>query len=330
MLLEKLTQITGVSGREEKVAEFIESEIKDHVDEILHDNIGSLIGVKKGYGTNKKKIMASAHMDEIGFCAVTVTDDGFIKVRNVGGIGLHMTYGARIRFENGIIGVVGSDAPVTDIKPDEYHLLTVDIGASSKEDAMKLVDIGDFASYIGTYEELQNGNVIAKAMDDRVGCYILMRSLLEQKQPYHDIYYVFSVQEEVGLRGAKTAANLIGPDEGIAVDITGAHDTPDCKGRCNTVLGGGAAIKVMDNSVICDRGIINKMVSLCEENEINYQKDVLRGAGTDAGAICLTHNGVKSGGISIPTRYGHGPVSLVNRTDVENCISLLKAYAEAE
>lgn len=318
----------GVSGREEEVAAFIEEEIRPFTDEICYDNLGSLIGIKRGYGTNKKKIMVSAHMDEIGFCVVSIEENGLLKVRNVGGIGLHLTYGSRIKFRNGLIGVIGSDSPITEIKQEDMHLINVDIGAFSKEEALKWVQIGDMACYMGEYAELLDGNIASKAMDNRVGCYILIRALKEQKQPYHDIYYVFSVQEEVGLRGARTAADKIEPDEGIAVDITGSFDTPDCKGRCNTVLGRGAAIKIMDNSTICHQKIIEKMIRLCETNSIPYQRDVLRGAGTDAGAICTTHAGVKVGGISIPTRYGHSPNSIVNKEDVESCIRLLKVYVE--
>ena len=324
-----MTQAFGVSGREDEISALLKAEATPFVDSFLEAGLYSVIGFKKGSLPNAKKIMISAHKDEIGFCVVAITGKGLIKVRPVGGIPVALTYGNRVRFENGIIGVVGCDCNIDDVKGDITKLY-IDIGAKDKEDAQKFLSVGDFACYHAEYTELQNGRVSAKALDDRIGCYIMMECMKKYPHPAHDVYYVFSSQEEVGLRGAKTSAQAILPDEGIAVDISGSFDTPDTGDKGNVVLGGGAAIKVMDNAVICDRFMVDKMKKIAEEKGIKAQLDVLAGGGTDAGAINQTGSGIRSGGISIPTRFGRGPISMVEMADVQACIDLLGEYLAAE
>jgi endoglucanase len=330
MLLKDLTQTFGVSGYEKGIREVIINSIKDYADEITVDAIGNIIALKKGNGENKKRIMASAHMDEIGFSVVSVTDKGYLKVRPVGGLSAHTSFMNRIRFKNEVVGIVCCGEPVDGIKPADINKLYIDIGAKSKEDALKLIKIGEIASYVGEYVELANNRVTAKALDDRIGCYVQVEALKKMTAPYNDVYFVFSVQEEVGLRGAKVAANRINPDLGIAVDITGSFDTPDGAGKGNAVLGEGAAVKVMDGSVICDEYLVEEMVKTAEQNGIKYQLDVLAAGGTDAGAINLSNDGVKSSGISIPERYAHSPNGIVDMFDVECCINLLVKFADRE
>ena len=325
MLLEKLTQAFGVSGFESEVAKIVVGEISGHVDEIITDPLGNVIALKRGNGKDKKRIMVSAHMDEIGFSALKITDDGYIKVKKMGGVSAFTSFMNRVVFKNGISGIIGCTEKIEKIEAADIGKLYVDIGVSSKEEAQKLVEIGEPASYESAYKELCNGCVTAKALDDRIGCYILIESVKKIREAYNDIYFVFSVQEEVGLIGATVSAERIKPDIGIAVDITGAFDTPDNK-EGNTVLGGGAAIKVLDNSVICDENLVREMVLCAKNGNIPYQRDVLAGGGTDAGAINKSGSGVKACAVSIPTRYGHSPHGIVSMKDVAACIDLLSAF----
>lgn len=330
MLLKDLTQAFGVSGYEKGVTKVIVDNIKYYADNISIDAIGNIIAFKKGNGANKLKIMAAAHMDEIGFCVVSITEKGFLKVRPVGGLSAHTSYMNRVCFKNGVVGTISCGEGIDGVKPADINKLYIDIGAKSKEDALSLVKIGEIASYVGEYVELANNRVSAKALDNRIGCYVQIEALKKITTPYNDVYMVFSVQEEVGLRGAKVAANRINPDLGIAVDITGSFDTPEGAGKGNAVFGEGAAIKVMDGSVICDEYLVEEMVKTAEENNIKCQLDVLAAGGTDAGAINLSNDGVKTAGISIPERYAHTPVGVVDMFDVDCCIDLLVKYCDRE
>lgn len=327
MLLKDLTQAFGVSGFESEVASIVIKNIKDYVDDITIDAIGNVIALKRGSGEFKKKIMASAHMDEIGFAALTVTEKGFIKIKKVGGISAFTSFMNRVKFKNGKTGIISSFEKMEKVGAADINMLYVDICATSKEDALKYVAIGEPASYIGDYKELNNNCITAKALDDRIGCYILIEAIKKLTNPYNDVYFVFSVQEEVGLIGATTSAERIKPEIGIAIDITGSFDVPTDKDG-NAVLGEGAAIKVMDSSVICDEYLVDEMVTCAKEKNIKYQMDVLAGGGTDAGAINKSNYGVKACGISIPTRYGHSPNGIVNMEDVSACINLLWNFAD--
>lgn len=327
MLLKRLCDAFGVSGYEREVRETIKEEIKNLADEILVDDLGNIIALKKGHGENKKRIMASAHMDEIGFQVIKIDDKGFIIVRALGGIPLVPTIMNRVIFRNGVQGIVSNSVDVDAVK--NIKKLYIDIGAESKEEAEKYVKIGDVASYVGEYVELKGNNVTSKALDDRAGCYILIEALKKMNNPYNDVYCVFSIQEEVGLRGATVAANRIKPEIGIALDVTIASDYPNSAVGSNK-LGGGAAVKISDGSVICDEYLVDEMISCSEENEIKYQRDVIDGGGTDAGAINRSNYGVKATGISVPMRYVHGPNGFVNMVDIDASIELLAKYVDRE
>ncbi len=327
-MLRKLTQTFGVSGRETEINKVITEYVKDYADEISSDGIDNLIVLKKGSGANKKRVMVSMHKDEIGFMIMSIDSDGFLKVRNVGGINVATSVANRIQFRNGTIGVIGFSKGLGELKGGVLDMY-VDIGAKSKKDAEKKVKVGDVACYMGDLAKLKNRRVVSKAMDNRIGCYIGIKALLQLENPYHDMYFVFSSQEELGLKGATVASRVVKPDIGIAVDITGSYDTPDSKDG-NMKMGEGAAIKVMDKSVICDETLVNTMVRISEENKIKYQMDILPSGGTDAGAMNISNYGVRAGGISIPTRNGHGPNGMVDMKDVEACIELLVKFALAK
>ncbi len=322
--LEELTQLWGPSGYETQVREYIAKHVMDYCDEMFADGLGNLIAIKKGNGENKKKIMCAGHMDEIGFCVQAVTKEGYLKVRNIGGVGSKLIQNTRIEFASGIQGIITTNETSFEAvaKFDQYY---VDIGAKSEEEALESVSIGEMAVFVGPYQELLNRNVMTKAFDDRVGCYVMMKVMEEMDTPYHDVYFVFTVQEEFGLIGATVAAERIQPNLGIALDITGCYDTPGCiKG--NMALGKGTAIKVIDASVICDKDIFDTMVSLAKKHDIAYQMDVLPAGGTDVGAIKKAHFGCKGAALSLATRNGHGPCSICSLDDIDASIELLKVF----
>lgn len=324
-MLKKLISITGVSGYEENVTGYISELIKDKVDSLEVDAIGNLIALKKGNGKDKKKILVAAHCDEIGVQVIKITSEGFAKVRSVGGVSAVSSFMQRVEFENGVTGVISNFGDHGKIDARDFKKVYVDFGLNKKEDTEKLIDIGDVGAFKGEFIELTNNRVMAKALDNRIGCYILIKAIEEMETPYHDVYFTFTVQEEVGLRGAKTVSERIKPSLGIAVDITGSFDVAgDLEG--NAVIGGGAAIKVADASVMCDRKLVKEMIDTAKEKNIKYQLDVMSGGGTDAGAINQSNYGVKCVGISIPTRYGHSPSSIVSMKDVEDCTKLLSEY----
>lgn len=322
MLLNELSQAFGVSGYEKEVRERIKAEVKDYADEIITDAMGNLIVYKKGEAPNKKKIMLAAHMDEIGLQVTKIEENGQIKVKTLGFLWLSTTYMNRVKFRNGVVGIA---AGRIEEHKNDFNKLYIDIGAKSKEEASKYVKIGDVASYIGEYIELANDNIAAKALDNRVGCYIMIEALKRTIKPQNDIYFVFTVQEELGCRGAKVCAERIKPDLGIAIDVTPAHDYP-CDLEGSNTLGAGTGIKISDPSVVCDEYLVDEMVKCCEENSIKYQYDVIDKGGTDASSINQSNYGVRTAGITFATRYPHGPNSMVNMKDVEASIQLLSKY----
>ena len=328
MSIEKYTQAFGVAGAEEQVRKVIIEDIKDYVDELLEDSLGNLIALKRGIGKEKKKVMLAAHMDEIGLQVIHITEKGFLKIRNIGGVRWHAAYMQSVIFENGVKGIVLCSDNIDKVpQADAVNKMYIDIGAANKEEALEMVSIGDYACFEGGYIELGGGLFSAKALDDRLGCYVIAEALKKLEKPYHDVYFVFTIQEEVGLRGAKISAERINPDLGIAVDVTLSFDVPGGK-TGSAVLNGGAAIKVSDSAVLCDAGVVKAMVACAEENGIKYQLDALMAGGTDAGAISLSNQGVKSGGVSVPIRYVHTPRETGSFEDTNAAINLLHKFLE--
>ncbi len=320
-LLKKLTQSDGVSGDEESVGNIIAGEIKKYCDEISFDAMGNLIAHKKG---GKKRVMFAAHMDEIGIIVKYIDDAGFIRFGAVGGLAVKELVGRRVRFKNGTVGVIGCEEEEFSKKAD-IDKLYVDTGV---RDINKMpVSVGDRAVFEGDYTENKT-SIISKALDDRVGCYILIEALKKIKKNKNDLYFVFTVQEEVGIRGAKTSAYAIDPDYAVSIDVTDTGDTPSAP-KMAVKMGGGAAIKVMDRSILCDSGVRNLMCDTAKKNNIPYQLEIMTDGGTDAGAIHLTRSGVKTGGISVPSRYIHSPSEMVSKSDVEACEELVVKLAES-
>ena len=329
-LLEELTQAWGVSGREKNVRAIIRREIRDYVDECYTDAMGNLIAYKKGTDSeNNKRIMYTAHMDEIGFQVTHIEGDGRIKVYSVGWTWTSAIYNDKVIFQNGVIGVVGCDGPVEEAQ-NKAQALYIDIGCTSKEETMKYVQPGDYCGFIGKYYELQNDRISAKSLDDRVACYVLIEAIKKNPGQYpNDIYYVFTVQEEVGCRGSVVAAERIKPEIGVSVDVTPDHYYPcDLKG-CNDV-GKGVGVTFGNPSAMLDEYLVNEMVKTCEENEIDYQRDVMDRGGTDASSMNRAYYGTRVAGISIVDRYPHSQSSIVSKHDVECAIELVDKYSARE
>jgi len=324
-LLKMLTQAAAPSGNEENVLQVIQREIETLADSVYKDTSGNLIAHIKGNG---EKVMLDAHMDEIGVIVTFVEDSGLLRFSNLGGVSVANAISQRVRFLNGEMGVVYSEDGVKlqDLKLSDLY---IDIGAKNKEEAESKIKIGDVACFEGNFTQIEN-RVVSKALDDRVGCYVLieaMKNIKEIKELKNDLYFVFTVSEELGLRGAKVAANAIAPDYAVSVDVTRTGDLPG-KLKMAVKLGEGTAVKVKDSSVLCHPYIKDFMVKTCVENDILYQLEVLEKGGTNAGAIHLTNGGVPSGVISIPTRYIHSPFEMVDLGDVNASIKLLTKMIE--
>ena len=322
--LRALCEAFGPTGRETRVAGIIEDMVKDYADEIRHDALGNLIAIRHGKG---KRIMLAAHMDQIGFIVTGVDENGFLRIHPLGGIARNVTLGRKVVFENGVEGVIGAEEESFKDKP-AISKLYVDLGAADKKEAEKIVSIGDTASFVGGFVKCGD-NVVSKTLDNRVGCTILMQALSEIKDCENDLYFVFTTQEEVGLRGAKTAAFAINPDIAVAVDVTDTGDTPSAPTMA-IELGKGTAIKVMDRSIMCDADVRTMMIETAKKNKIPYQLEIMTDGGTDAGAIHLTRAGIKTGGISVPTRYVHSPSEMASISDIENSVKLLYNIAIAQ
>lgn len=327
-LLKELTQAWGVAGREKNVRDIIEREIRDHADEYFTDAVGNLIAVKKGTESpDKKKIMLAAHMDEIGMQVKKIESDGRIKVCNVGFIWTSSLYNDKVIFRNGTIGVVGCEGPVEEAKNNSGKLY-IDIGCTTKEETEKYVKVGDYCGFIGNYYELKNERIVSKSFDNRVGCYILIEALKRnQGDGPNDIYYVFTVQEEVGCRGAVVSAERIRPDIGISVDVTPDHFYPtDLEG--SNAVGEGVGVCIGNPSAMLDEYLVDEMIACCEEAKIKYQRDVMDRGGTDASSINMSGMGVRVAGISIVDRFPHSQSSIISKEDVRCAIDLADKYTK--
>ena len=321
-LIKELTEAYGPSGREETVRKVIEDKIKPMVDKMEVDSLGNLIARKKGPG---KRVMLAAHMDELGLMVTYIDKKGFLRFSNVGGISPHILLGERVVFANGTVGTIGCEK-IESMKDLNFQKLYIDIGASEQKEAEDQVKIGDIAVYQRGFQDLGR-RIISKSLDDRVGCAVLIQALKEIESPVNDLFFVFTVQEEVGVRGARTSAYRIKPDYGLAVDVTRTGDTPESETMA-VALGKGPTVKVKDTLIITHPKVKKIMVDAAERTGIPYQLEVLERGGTDSGAIHLSREGVPSGVMSIPCRYIHTPSEMVDYDDVINGVKLLKSILE--
>lgn len=322
-LLKTLTETFGPSGHEGEVRKIILKEVKPLADEIRVDALGSLIVRKKPAkgSKNPRRIMLAAHMDEIGIIASHIDKKGFVRFTNVGGTFGRYTLGARIRFMNGVTGVIGYDLPehVENVPP--INKMYIDVGATKKEDCP--VKVGDFAAFERSYMEMGD-RLVAKSMDDRTGVAVLIETLRSIKSTPNDLYFVFTTQEEVGVRGAGAAAYGIDPEIGLAVDVTATGDTPASM-KVMTELGKGPCVKFRDPGMLSDPRVVDWMISTAEKAKIPYQREVLLIGSTDAREIQISRAGVMAGALSIPCRYVHSASEMVDYKDLKNSVKLLTA-----
>ena len=334
-LLKKLTDAPGISGFEDGIRNVMIDELKGHVDDIEVDNMGNMISTKNGK-EGSKKVMLAAHMDEIGLMVRYIDKNGFIKFSKIGGINDQMLLNQEVTVytsKGEIIGVIGSKPPHR-MKESErkkilgYEDMFIDIGAADREEAEKMVSVGDAIIINQNFAELGKSLVKAKALDNRVGCAVLIE-VMKQLESDATVYGVATVQEEVGLKGAKTSAFKLDPDMAIVLDVTISGDHPGIKeDEAPAKAGKGPVIVLADAS---GRGLITHpkvkelLTSVADEEEIPYQLEVSEGGTTDASVIHLTREGIPTGVISPASRYIHTPVSVVNVEDVENAVKLIVA-----
>lgn len=332
--LEKLSNACGVAGREEEVRSLIQKFLKPYADEIKEDKLGNVIAVKEGK-KNAPRVMLAGHMDEIGLLVKTISKRGFLQFMKIGGIDDRVLLAQKVMVygEKGPLhGIVGSKPPHIQKEDERKRVITsdelfIDIGARSQEEAWKMgVKVGDPIEFDVRFAQIGKDIVIGKAFDDRVGCAIMVETMKRLEKTECTVYAVGTVQEEVGCRGAVTAAYGIYPDVGIALDVTVAGDIPGVKeADAPMKLGKGPSLSVADYGLITHPKVLRLLVDAAEENKIPYQLETGLPGTTDASRISLAKEGVPSGTISVPTRYIHSPTSLLSLTDSENVVKLCVA-----
>lgn len=331
-LLERLCNCCGISGSEEAVRTIITDEIKNYADKITTDRLGNLIVFKKGRERAVNKLMISAHMDEVGLMVTDITSDGYLKFDEVGGLDKRILVGKQVTVgDNKVNGVIGI-RPVHLCKGDEGSAVPqisemyIDIGADSIDEALEYVSFGDSINFTSDFQH-NNTTVMGKSLDDRFGCYVLI-SMIKSNLKY-DTHFVFAVQEEVGLRGAQTAAYTVDPEFSIVAETTTAADLPEVESSrqvCN--LGKGAVISVMDRRTIYDKTLVKAAFDTAEKIGAKAQYKRAVAGGNDAGVIHKSRGGVRTLAISLPCRYLHSPSTVANIEDCESVIKIISALAE--
>ena len=321
-LIKQLTEAYGPPGYETAVREIIHSHVEAHADEVETDQMGNLHVVKQGQGGGLT-VMLAAHMDEIGLMVSHINDKGFARLAVMGGVRPETMIGNRAVFTNGALGVINVDNWLIHDKLDSHRKLYLDFGVKDRKAVP--VQVGDVAGFQRPFVDLGE-TLLAKSLDDRVGCAILVETLQQLEQSPHEVHFVFTVQEEVGTppRGALTAAYKINPDIAIAVDVTDSGDVPGRK-HFEVEMGQGPAIKVMDGGMLAHPGLKNWMVDTARRHKIPYQMEILPFGTTDAQAMQLAHEGNAAGALSIPCRHVHTPSEMVSYDDVQNAVKLLVA-----
>ena len=333
-LLKTLCELNGPAGNEEKVREYIKKYVKPYADEIREDVMGNLIVFKKGKAKREKKLMLAAHMDEVGLIITDITDEGYLKFDFVGGVDTRVVIGKRVFVgKREIPGIIGFKAVhLTTLeerkKAPKLSELCIDIGCDKKTAAEKLVSRGDTAIFASPFVQLSENRFKAKAIDDRYGCAIMLK-LIEEELSY-DTYFAFTVQEEVGLRGAAVAAYSVEPDVAVVLDATTAGDIPSAEGASRVcTLGGGVVIGCMDRGTIYDKGFFLKLRTIAEKKRLPWQIKTRIAGGTDAAMIQRSKSGVRTTAIALPTRYIHSPSGVFDVRDVEGALVLAREFVNA-
>lgn len=328
-MLKELCLINGVSGDESAVREYIIGKVKD-LCEYRVDNLGNLICFKKGKKAPAKKLMIAAHMDEVGFIVTSVRSDGTLSFGTVGGVDASVVIGRQVRVGKKLLcGVVGS-AAVHNLSKEQREKapktedLYIDIGAADRADAEKYVSPGDCVYFDSEYVELGDGHIKSKAIDDRAGCAMMIR-LMQQELEY-DTYFVFNVQEEIGLRGSTVSAFSVQPDIAVVLEATTAADIDGVSGAKKVCsLGGGPAVSFMDRSTVYDKELYRLAFDIASEENIPCQTKTMIAGGNDSGAIHISGRGVRTLAVSVPCRYLHSPSCVICFKDLEESYRLVES-----
>jgi len=325
-LLKQLTQAYGPSGNEQEVSDLIEHHIRAHhhtdqKDNIQKDPLGNLLIRKPGNG---KKILIVCHMDEVGVIVTHINDQGYLYFAPVGGLKQEALLSKRVMFKNRHIGVIQQEKNLADERKPSGRLY-IDIAVNGEQEARELVREGDMAVLTGSFEEKPQ-HILSKALDDRVGCFIALE-VFKQIRCAHDLYFAFTVMEEVGSRGAKTVMHGVEPDLALILDTTLSFDSP--KEKNQTAMNQGVAIKVMDRSIVVSPPIKNWMADIAHQQNIPFQWEIITGGGTDAGPVHLTRGGITTGGIAVPVRYLHSGNEIASKADIFSAAHLLSALLSA-
>ena len=323
-LVQQLTAAYGPSGRETEVADLIEKLLKGKVDSFHRDALGNLICEKKGTDKKGKRIMFSAHMDQIGMVVTHIEKEGYLRISGVGGLSVSNLRMRRVKFQNGVQGVMVEQP----LKPGETSSLRtcyIDIGAKTAAEAEKLVQVGDMAVYAEPGFEMGEHRLASPAMDDRSACALLVSLMQDLPACADTVVAVFSTQEEVGYRGSTTAAFSVAPDEGIALDVTLCGDQPEDR-KLAIDLGEGPAIKIMDARSISNPALVDRLFAAAKRAKVACQREVLPYGGTDAAAMQLSRGGTPVCTVSIPCRNVHSACEIVDLRDIEGAKKVLLAY----
>jgi len=322
-LIQKLVETPGPSGHESQVRELVKSEIEPLVDELYVDQLGNLIARKGQPEEDGLQIMLAAHMDEVGVAATHIDGQGFVRFLPIGALSPLTCLGSRVQFLNGASGVIGAERLADESKTPAFSQMFIDLGLSSRAECP--VRIGDQAVFVQPFVDLGE-RLVGKALDDRAGVALLvevLRQMQEQGfQTPHGLFFVFSVQEQVGARGAITAAYGVDPDLGIAIDATPSGDTPAGR-KPGTSLGKGPAVRVRDGSTLFDPSIVDWIMQVAEIARLPYQLEVVEKEYTGGRAMQLSHAGVPVGCLSLPCRYLHSASEMVDIRDLQNGVRLL-------
>lgn len=325
-LLKELCEINGASGGEDRVREYILEKIGNRCS-CRVTPLGCLIAEYKGSKTPSKKLMISAHTDEVGLIATSINSDGTIAFDCIGGVDAEAVIGRQVITEKGLFGAVGSKAVhnmTADEKntPPKFSGLYIDIGASGKAEAEKLTQIGEHMYFTCGYYRSPDGFIRSKAIDDRAGC-ALMLAMIMENAPQYDCTFAFVTQEEIGLRGARTAAFDVAPDFALVLEATTAADIPQSEGdkKC-CILGNGPVVSFMDRSTVYDRELFEMSKKTAADNGINWQTKTLIAGGNDSGAIHISRGGVRTISVSVPCRYLHTPCCVINEKDFFDAYAL--------
>jgi endoglucanase len=322
-LIKKLFEAIGPSGYEGGIRDMVREEVKAYADELSVDALGNLIARKGKKTADGQRIMFAAHMDEIGVIATHIDENGFVRFTTIGGVRPHTCLAGRVTFLNGTRGVIGAERLDDPTKVPTFEQLFIDVGATNRKDCP--VKVGDMAGFERPFIDLGD-RLVSKTMDDRIGVAVLIEALKQMKTTPNEVLFVFSTQEEVGTRGAATAAYGLDPEVGISVDVTGVGDTP--RGiKMEVSLGKGPTVKVRDGGMISDPRLVRHMVETAEKAKIPYQLEVLEGGTTDARAMQISRAGMSASCVSIPCRYIHSPSEMVDYRDVQNAVRLVVELA---